>query len=302
MKTWPTRALPTAGEVGRYGRGKFFIVRSQVIVSKYRGSSYHNKTRCAKLSARVSAMVALAILSPCASWHIGSAKIAPNFGYRPRLTAPAMAGGSLTFQPDFFGDDEEPGNPSVGADTWVPASLVTNTVRDPYKVAQRVLPILLLHVLWSCAIVCVRLLPTRRIPKPWSVSPLLHSLLGGVLGLLLAFRTNQAFSRYWSAAQAWADVHKVAHNFARLASPLAAVDASSYATLMRHLSEYMPPTPNIRITTPKHARIESLRKHQIRTRAPCCSLLTSVSSNLNSRSRRAHLAQAARAWRHTRSL
>ena len=106
---------------------------------------------------------------------------------------------------------------------------------DPYKVAQRVLPMVLLHSAWATLIVGIRLLPISSIPKPWSVSPLLHTLLCGVLGLLLAFRTNQAWSRYWSAAQAWCDVHRSCQNFARLAAQLAPLDPRSYSAVMRHL-------------------------------------------------------------------
>lgn len=41
-----------------------------------------------------------------------------------------------------------------------------------------------------------------------------------MLGLLLAFRTNQAYQRYWSAIQAWVSIHKVSHNLIRLASSI----------------------------------------------------------------------------------
>lgn len=129
-------------------------------------------------------------------------------------------------------ESDEGGGGGTGVDAWIPTSLVTTAARDPYKVALRVLPMLLVHVAWASLIVAVR--HCVRFSKPWAVSPLLHTLLGGVLGLLLAFRTNQAWNRYWSAAQAWSDVHRGCHSLARLASQLSvALDPIVYASMMR---------------------------------------------------------------------
>jgi len=98
----------------------------------------------------------------------------------------------------------------------MPPALVTTTAPDPFRIARRVLPLILLHALWSCCVVGVRLL-SRRV---WRCDPLLHYLTGSVLGLLLAFRTNQAYNRYWSACSSWATIHKATHNLARQVSQL----------------------------------------------------------------------------------
>jgi predicted membrane chloride channel (bestrophin family)/Ca2+-binding EF-hand superfamily protein len=119
-------------------------------------------------------------------------------------------------------------------DSWFSGMpvLLARAKTDPFRVAQRVLPLVLLHAAWSAIIVGVRLAYGR----PWSVSPLLHSLLGGVLGLLLAFRTNQAWSRYWSACSSWALVHKISHNTARLAADIGVQgDTRTYSSIVRHL-------------------------------------------------------------------
>mmetsp|Transcript_159574 Transcript_159574/g.306343 ORF Transcript_159574/g.306343 Transcript_159574/m.306343 type:complete len:521 (-) Transcript_159574:101-1663(-) len=121
--------------------------------------------------------------------------------------------------------------------TWRQAFL------DPYKIAIRVRRKIGWIGIWSCLILCMRLLSVRR----WSISWILHSLLGGILGLLLAFRTNQAWTRYWSAAQAWAEVHRILHNLCRLSGQILnrrwkfgagqndLSDTRLYSSLVRHL-------------------------------------------------------------------
>ena len=176
----------------------------------------------------------LAALSLCSAT---GALLAPSL-HVPRCAQSQLLM-SLTLRPQFsfFGDDDDDDgdSSSFSADTSMLTSLATMTARDPYKVAQRVLPIISLHFAWSCLVVAIRLLPTRRIPRPWSISWTVHSLTGGVLGLLLAFRTTQAWSRYWSAAQAWADVHRCCHSLARLVAGVARVDPLMYSAFMRHL-------------------------------------------------------------------
>lgn len=123
--------------------------------------------------------------------------------------------------------------PPPKAADWMPTSLVHTAARDPFRVARRVAPLVLLQVLWSCAVVSVRCNCFRS--RRWSCSPLLHTLLGGTLGLLLAFRTNQAWTRYWTACSSWANIHKHSHNLARLAAQLSYTDAKVYSTFVRHL-------------------------------------------------------------------
>ena len=150
----------------------------------------------------------------------------------PHAVLPRMC--SLASRPDFFfGDDD--GEGSQGSAMWMPMSLIIPAARDPYKVALRVLPILLLHGMWASMVVLARVSTRGRLNRAWNISPVLHTLLAGVLGLLLAFRTNQAWTRYWQAAQSWADVHRACHNLARLTSGFAGKDPLSYSTIMRHL-------------------------------------------------------------------
>jgi ion channel-forming bestrophin family protein len=50
----------------------------------------------------------------------------------------------------------------------------------------------------------------------------LHALVGGTLGLLLAFRTNSAYERFWEGRKAWGSVVNHSRNLVRklVASPL----------------------------------------------------------------------------------
>jgi len=72
--------------------------------------------------------------------------------------------------------------------------------------------------------------------------PLIHSLLGAVLGLLLAFRTNQAYGRYWSACQSWTELHATVQNMLRTAAAVAGEDGKAsrhdrllYTSILRHV-------------------------------------------------------------------
>ena len=57
--------------------------------------------------------------------------------------------------------------------------------------------------------------------SPWGplprLPPLAHTLLGGALGLLLVFRTNAAYDRFWEARRQWGVVTAECRNLASLA-------------------------------------------------------------------------------------
>ena len=99
-----------------------------------------------------------------AGWRCGSA-----VAQQPAL--PLAAGDE-----DLPGEEQEP--------QWQRA-LGQPSQTDPYRVVRRVAPLLLFHVLWAAAIVALNEACGHRLCIPG----LLHTLLGGVLGLLLAFRT-----------------------------------------------------------------------------------------------------------------
>lgn len=102
---------------------------------------------------------------------------------------------------------------------------------DEFRVTIRVFPLLLAQGLWSIFVVCVHLVTGFR----WTNSSIIHPLLVGVLGLLLAFRTNQAYERHWSCGKALADLQKVLQSMLRYAAHLSRDDWEIYSCIVRHL-------------------------------------------------------------------
>ncbi|MEZ4470860.1 MAG: bestrophin family ion channel [bacterium] len=64
-----------------------------------------------------------------------------------------------------------------------------------------------------------------------NVPPLAHSLIGVALGLLLVFRTNASYDRYWEGRKQWGGIVNASRNLARAASAYAA-PATELATLI----------------------------------------------------------------------
>jgi putative membrane protein len=64
-----------------------------------------------------------------------------------------------------------------------------------------------LCVLWSIAVIAF-----NRYVSPVSTSIVLHSLVGVALGLLLVFRTNASYDRYWEGRKLWGGIVNEARN------------------------------------------------------------------------------------------
>jgi predicted membrane chloride channel (bestrophin family) len=64
------------------------------------------------------------------------------------------------------------------------------------------------NILWSCAVAGAYTLYPRALPLASLKTP--FDLSGGILGILLAFRTSQACTRFWHGREIWATViHKI---------------------------------------------------------------------------------------------
>ncbi len=63
---------------------------------------------------------------------------------------------------------------------------------------------------WSAAVVVV-----HKYVFPISVPSTLHSLVGLALGLLLVFRTNASYDRFWEGRKAWGGIVNESRNLAR---------------------------------------------------------------------------------------
>ena len=86
----------------------------------------------------------------------------------------------------------------------LPGSLILRRIRSPL-----VFNVIITFLI--CLLNGIVKLPTQRI------IPLPHTLLGSALGLLLVFRTNAAYDRFWEARKQWGIVTTECRNLASLA-------------------------------------------------------------------------------------
>jgi len=77
-----------------------------------------------------------------------------------------------------------------------------------------------------------------RFPRMPTLPALPHSLLGGVLSVLLGFRTNQSYQRFWEGRILWGKVFDRCRTILRTA--LAYMDGSveTYEAILRHLKAF----------------------------------------------------------------
>lgn len=74
-----------------------------------------------------------------------------------------------------------------------------------------------LCVLWSVVVVSFHML----MPEGWfdlAVPETAHALIGAALGLLLVFRTNSSYDRFWEGRKLWGGMVNETRNLARLSS------------------------------------------------------------------------------------
>lgn len=63
-------------------------------------------------------------------------------------------------------------------------------------------------VLWTCLFILGNI-------KTLSVNPIVITILGVVMGLLLVFRTNTAYDRFWEARRLWGTLNTHTRNLSR---------------------------------------------------------------------------------------
>ena len=83
------------------------------------------------------------------------------------------------------------------------------------SIAPKIILRILLVVLWSAAIVLV-----HRKVQPVGIPSTVHTLVGLALGLLLVFRTNASYERFWEGRKAWGRIVNDSRNLARAARSL----------------------------------------------------------------------------------
>ena len=111
---------------------------------------------------------------------------------------------------------------------------VTLAVRG--TVIKRVAPRALAYAALGAAVA----LGARTLGLAIGVGPLVHSLLGIALGMLLVFRTNAAYDRYWEGRRRWSDIVAAARNLMRAAASYIDADprlntlVTAYVGALRH--------------------------------------------------------------------
>jgi putative membrane protein len=79
----------------------------------------------------------------------------------------------------------------------------------------RLFPFLIFIALYSMGIAYVEIYWLKLDDESWMSSfPVMHSLLGFVLSLLLVFRTNTAYDRWWEGRKLWGSLVNNSRNFA----------------------------------------------------------------------------------------
>jgi putative membrane protein len=77
-------------------------------------------------------------------------------------------------------------------------------------------------VAWSAAVVIAHFLLQKFCEFDFNVSTTAHSLMGLALSMLLVFRTNASYNRYWEARSLWGAIINESRNLGRMAGVLMA--------------------------------------------------------------------------------
>ncbi len=82
-------------------------------------------------------------------------------------------------------------------------------------------------VLWAVVVVVV-----HKYAHPLGIAPLMHTLVGVAMGLLLVFRTNSSYDRYWEGRRQWGGVTNDSRNLGRSARLLLKDDPGLLAEVL----------------------------------------------------------------------
>jgi putative membrane protein len=83
-------------------------------------------------------------------------------------------------------------------------------------------------VVWSAGVVCF-----HKFVRPVAVPSTVHSLVGVALGLLLVFRTNASYDRFWEGRRLWGGIVNETRNLARAARVFLAGDPALLGEVVR---------------------------------------------------------------------
>jgi predicted membrane chloride channel (bestrophin family) len=85
----------------------------------------------------------------------------------------------------------------------------------------------------TCFSIAIVILDVKGVWVYDQVSIVAHTLIGLTLGVLLVFRTNSAYDRFWEGRKAWGVIMGVGRNLARMFAHLPPVHSTGES--MRHL-------------------------------------------------------------------
>ncbi len=89
-----------------------------------------------------------------------------------------------------------------------------------------------------CVVWAVAVTAGHRYLKPLDIPATVHTLAGISLSLLLVFRTNASYDRFWEGRKLWGGIVNETRNLARAAGVFIRHDAALYSTLLRWISTF----------------------------------------------------------------
>lgn len=100
---------------------------------------------------------------------------------------------------------------------------------------RRLLPAMMTVALFSASIVFI---DRDLLPNGLEGTSLVHSLLGLVISLLLVFRTNTAYERWWEGRRQWGILINASRNLAMKLNAFLRENHGSRAVIAKHLGAY----------------------------------------------------------------
>lgn len=94
-------------------------------------------------------------------------------------------------------------------------------------------------VLWSVVVVLAHKYVLAKFGVSLGIDPIAHSLIGVALGLLLVFRTNASYDRFWEGRRLWGGIVNECRNLARASAAYLASEPETLARLL-HWTQAFP--------------------------------------------------------------
>ncbi|MHC5544973.1 bestrophin family protein, partial [Singulisphaera rosea] len=84
----------------------------------------------------------------------------------------------------------------------------------------------------ACVVWCVAVVIFHHLIRPVDFSPIAHTLVGVALGLLLVFRTNASYDRFWEGRRLWGSLINETRNLARATLAFVGRDRAIYERIV----------------------------------------------------------------------